>query len=1010
MSGIKDKIKEYFKKAKTLFWIWVVITIASMLITAFTLIVAKNLGTQGSCPYDEGSLGLSGGSSAIVSISSIINLATSVFYDKDNHDGILQKYRKGILTSTKFQAVVTLVLLLYVMLLGATFTLGLTEISAKELVKRMVIVGFFIWGTRTSVYDFYDNFLDPLVFETLDGLTGMLTKSAGMTLVNPDDTSESARQFKLYLEQSTNNPYAIFDAVTIVALSRDTLTKLASLSMVNVLFFLIVPMFYIFFFRIILYMVAFAATVIAAKLSIIVGLSIFPMFLPFAIFDVGLKSRTHGVKDKFKTYFEEIIMKPVFYISLVSFVNAFVVALILRQFADLMHYATCYYKYFSPPSVFDIMPPLAEFLTLFYWAIPEGQAPSFVGVMGSFTQLILLMSLFKKTMEWAQMFADGLTIGFGTANSASWLSKMLTGGHGFGNAGGFVGSMINGENGIKNSLYGKRDNKKDSPHEGQRRGGLVGQIGKLSPGAEQFIRNPIKSSLSFAYDKAESARKGAYHKLFGAQSQKDYDKKSANQQNGFNANYAFKMADKNMERAASVMHMARMYTKMPKGDSIALRREFKERMEKEGFGKHETERMMLSLLLNYENKGNRNKPLHHDKIKGMIANAIRQGDEDGKIITTSMDSDGKTVTTVQTTEEAALKAFLEDYRINTKNSLMTDQQLGRFFDERYKELQKSGIFKYETPGGALTKKEDILQNDDKKLEQNKQQQSPADRHDITFTKPKDADSDNKDKEQRNNPANLVSHAGEKEKQIVSPTQKVEHDTKDANKQQPTNSNENTFTVVKPAVKRKTSKHKIMPLPQNMIAEQNNGNNGEKANEVRRETNLGTQVNSGQNQNIEKNQEKIVQSSERQQSSAILNKDQDRGNSQPVQRETIENSGVKLSQQDQQSDTGKYMEQIGQRLKEKDDQRAALNNEPIVSKAQDARTEQPTNLPDAMNSVMQPPVQQEVQHKTAEQKVEQATKAQNEAIEAQKKGEDLSNKINEKKQQIEQGGKKDDKKE
>lgn len=90
--------------------------------------------------------------------------------------------RDNILGNVLFQTMKTMILMIIIVVYGYSFVFSGGEdkklTSIKEIIKKLIIIGFVMWGTRPESYELIDDWIMPGIFKIMTGVTAILSEAA----------------------------------------------------------------------------------------------------------------------------------------------------------------------------------------------------------------------------------------------------------------------------------------------------------------------------------------------------------------------------------------------------------------------------------------------------------------------------------------------------------------------------------------------------------------------------------------------------------------------------------------------------------------------------------------------------------------------------------------------------------------------------------------------------------------------------------------------------------------
>jgi hypothetical protein len=326
--------------AKLAFIVFVLLSIIFLIIKFPT----SNYGV-GTCPYSYSSFGLFAMESQSPILYNLSEIIMKVIYSVNSDGkavGVLSNYRNSLLLNDGFQIIRILLAILVTALLGLGFVFGFINMKSSDMLKRFGILILFLWATDSATYSFYDLLIEPLILNGYKGLSYIINYSLASTI----EIAELAQ----YIKDHSYNEFGFMDAVLTSIFSKAIFTKLISLSMINVpelssplvlitgaistvfVYFVGIYLAYIF--------MRFVIEMTFYKVLIVVGLSLFPLFiLFFATKVVG------GSIDKFSSFFSkyliELIIKPSFTLVVMIFASSLISVFIMQYLFGALSFEVC---------------------------------------------------------------------------------------------------------------------------------------------------------------------------------------------------------------------------------------------------------------------------------------------------------------------------------------------------------------------------------------------------------------------------------------------------------------------------------------------------------------------------------------------------------------------------------------------------------------------------------------------------------------------------------------------
>lgn len=258
---------------------------------------------------------------------------------------VLEYMYKAIVQDTYFAATVQITLSLYVAFFGLASLIGLTEITTKELRKRILKIALIIFFINPNSWYFYNSIVVGFFKDSMDFLITMLTNMADSNI--EETASIKIAQMSSYDAGSSASRFSYVDSMLKTLFAENVTKKIWGLFFSSIfgLIYIIIIYALIFFF---LYVMLHSATVYVMNLmKLVFVLCLGPIFMVFTLF-----SQT---ADMFKNWLAFVAARSLEIIMLFLILYTFVM-LIDKKFNDLLSYRTCYeHLSIGGLSLFDIL-------------------------------------------------------------------------------------------------------------------------------------------------------------------------------------------------------------------------------------------------------------------------------------------------------------------------------------------------------------------------------------------------------------------------------------------------------------------------------------------------------------------------------------------------------------------------------------------------------------------------------------------------------------------------------
>ncbi len=249
--------------------------------------------------------------------------------------GIIEGMYKSLVQDSGFVLIVQMALGFYVAFFGAAHLMGVVELSAKELMSRMVKIVLIIFFISPNSWYFYDQIIVGFFKDSMNYVVAMVMDLSDKNL-NPTSAIVIA-QMDRATDVSSATRFSYVDLMIKKLLSESSAKKIFGLFFGAPFFGLLyIPIIYglIAYF---IYVMLFAAGIyLISLMKIIFVLALGPLFMCFALF-----KQTEGMFKKWVAFlggrsFEILVVFLVLY----NFLN-----LLDIYFSDLLHFSACPYSW-----------------------------------------------------------------------------------------------------------------------------------------------------------------------------------------------------------------------------------------------------------------------------------------------------------------------------------------------------------------------------------------------------------------------------------------------------------------------------------------------------------------------------------------------------------------------------------------------------------------------------------------------------------------------------------------
>lgn len=308
--------------------------------------VNKEHGPEGVCPYNYYSLGLKGDATPILS-SMVDQIVGIVYANKDGKSsGLLKSYRNNILENSRFQTIKIMLIVLVIAFNGAGFVFGFLNLTTRDILQKLLVIVAFMWATQPGTYALYDDLIEPLVLQGTKEVSAFLAGSVMHVIESPEVIA--------YADAHYDNEFLLMDAILKIIFSKTVFDKIGSLLFVDPTFRFLAPILYLVGAILAFHFILFTLTIIFYKLTIVVGLSLFPIFVLFAIFKAVGKA-FEPASQFFGKYIQEALIKPSISIIISIYAASFLAAILLNYIAGALNFKVCIKNFFRPPAIIGFL-------------------------------------------------------------------------------------------------------------------------------------------------------------------------------------------------------------------------------------------------------------------------------------------------------------------------------------------------------------------------------------------------------------------------------------------------------------------------------------------------------------------------------------------------------------------------------------------------------------------------------------------------------------------------------
>lgn len=240
---------------------------------------------------------------------------------------------QNLVNESAFQSYIKALLLLYIVIYGITFLMGLVQISQKDLMMRVFKIAVIIQLINPNAWDFFDQNFFQFFSQGIGEITGMIFGSSG------DSIGTSIGQTNLVGSDCTCKymnltGFQLIDDSIGKLFSSATLAKLAGTMYTNPFwgFFLYITLFVVFcvFVYVTIKSVCFF---VLSYLGLSLMIVLAPIFIPFMLFDLTRPLFANWLKFLISYFIQPIII--------LAFVF-FLFQLIMNEVYYLIGYGVCY--------------------------------------------------------------------------------------------------------------------------------------------------------------------------------------------------------------------------------------------------------------------------------------------------------------------------------------------------------------------------------------------------------------------------------------------------------------------------------------------------------------------------------------------------------------------------------------------------------------------------------------------------------------------------------------------
>jgi type IV secretory pathway VirB6-like protein len=242
---------------------------------------------------------------------------------------------KGNISSNGFLSALRASLVLYVIIYGGMFMMGMVEDKQEDFLKRIIRFGMLATLLSAGSWNFFNNYLFSLFTEGIDSLIGAMTIQFSPTdsSVMIDPVTGDPIVTGSAAVGVSNNIFAFADMTASKFLNLDSLKKIMGLlfaSPLGIVYVILILMgLVLFVFSLVKALLLYLLALLAISLLLILA----PIFISFMLFE-----RTRPLFDGWIKNLMNYTLQPVLVFAAISIFNVF----IYTALAKLLHYGVCW--------------------------------------------------------------------------------------------------------------------------------------------------------------------------------------------------------------------------------------------------------------------------------------------------------------------------------------------------------------------------------------------------------------------------------------------------------------------------------------------------------------------------------------------------------------------------------------------------------------------------------------------------------------------------------------------
>ncbi|RZI45250.1 type IV secretion system protein [Rickettsiales endosymbiont of Peranema trichophorum] len=318
---------------------------------------------------------------------------TAIEYVKSTLEGVSKRiYSRVVVYITK---TVQALLIIYIIVTGLLFTLGMMQTPQSELIIRCIKVGIVSALISESSWDFFNAYLFNIFSEGTLDIAKIMTTNVATYSAKVGGTVQSQEFIRIV--QGGDSPLILFDAFIKMLISQSVNAKAVSLVFKWAYVFWM-PCFYICFYFIIIGIIRALTLYLLSLIQIALLLAISPIFIVTILFSV--------TKDMFDRWMKQIISSSLLGIMVLCVVGL-MLSLIMAQIQSFLRFEVCFRPLEDAPWKFYILG--FKIWQVVFWQVSTDDLMKIAVTPGHYFALLLISLLFDRIVAEIPQFVDTIS-------------------------------------------------------------------------------------------------------------------------------------------------------------------------------------------------------------------------------------------------------------------------------------------------------------------------------------------------------------------------------------------------------------------------------------------------------------------------------------------------------------------------------------------------------------------------------------------------------------------------